>query len=134
MPAFGLTLGGSSSVPVPAGYFAGTVALGDQTETVCMGAELWSPEDYLAHWKEAATAILDGDEPELFCSDYGPEGCTCFVAWREGLNAVFEEWVLRPAQVVVDGQTIRLVGEATRSADASRWPVPLIAIRTFAHQ
>jgi len=43
-------------------------------------------------------------------------------------------WVLRHSQVAVEGHAIRLVGDATRSADASRWPVPLTAIRSFAHQ
>ena len=125
---FGLTLGGSSSVPVPARYFAGTVVLGEHTETVIMSEELWSPEDYLTHWRTSAAAILHSDEAVLFCTDYSSARCACFVGWRDHSNAAFEEWVLPATQVAAEGCVVRPIGDPSRTGNASQWTVALDAV------
>lgn len=124
MTAFGLSLGSSSSLPVPAGYFAGSVILGDHIETVFMSAELWSPEDYIVHWKEAAAALLGGQKPVLFCTDYGTVSCSCFVGWPQEDGFVFEEWIIKHENLATEGRRLSYVGaDDEPTAHASRFHV-----------
>lgn len=134
MSAFGLTLASSPATEAPERYAAGTIKLGEATERVLMSIEVWSADDYLLHWRKAAGEPLRVDEPTLFCSDYSPTAFTCFAGWRDGPNAIFEQWVLRPSDVVVDGHRVRFLGDGKRNAGASRWPVALTLVEAFANQ
>jgi hypothetical protein len=79
----------------PEGYATATVHLGEHTETVAFWLKLWSPADYMQHWQESAAAMLGGQSPALFCTDYAPISCSCFVGWPADDGFLFEEWVIK---------------------------------------
>jgi hypothetical protein len=116
----------------PEGYATATVYLGEHRETVDFCTKLWSPADYVQHWHEAAEALFGGEAPVLFCTDYEPINCSCFVGWPNDGGFVFEEWVIRHENIIRDGLRLSYAGpDAQPNADASHFHVPKTDIEAF---
>src|SRR4051794_14387333 len=108
----------------PIGYATATVHLGEHTETVAFWPNVWSAGDYVQHWQETAAAMFGGQSPALFCTDYAPISCSCFVGWRTRDGFVFEEWVIKHEDLSREGRRLTYTGRGHGPREcASHFPV-----------
>jgi hypothetical protein len=116
----------------PEGYATATVYLGEHWETLNFWLKLWSPADYVRHWHEAAEALLDGEAPVLFCTDYTTIICSCFVGWPDDGGFVFEEWAIKHENLNREGLRLSYVrSDGHPHADVSHFHVPTDYVEAF---
>jgi len=120
------------SAELPAGYIPADVHLGEHVEGVFCSLEVWQADQYVEHWRCAAKALLAGETPVLFCTDYAEDGCSCFVGWSRSGKFLFEEWLLKPDAVVRTNLILRLRDESAEpNVGASHFHVEAADVKTW---
>jgi hypothetical protein len=117
-----------------AGYQTGWVRIGDLDETIYYSTAIWSREDYVRHWRNAAGRLARGDDFAAFCTDLNKDNASILAGFRSSHCVWFEEWVIPRSGVTVKGQCIAPVAAPARSEDGevSSWQVPINAVRDYA--
>jgi hypothetical protein len=118
----------------PAGYQTGWVRIGDLDETIFYSTAIWSREDYVHHWRDAAERLARGDDFAAFCTDLNTDNASILAGFRSSHCVWFEEWIIPRSKVTVEGQCIAPVAALARSeeGEASSWQVPINAVRDYA--
>jgi len=117
----------------PAGYQTGWVRIGDLDETIFYSTAIWSREDYVRHWRDAADRLARGDDFAAFRTDLNTDNASILVAFRSADCVWFEHWVIPQSEITVEGQCIALVAAAVRNKEGkvSTWQVPINAVRDY---
>jgi hypothetical protein len=118
----------------PAGFQAGWVRVSDLDETIFYSTAIWSREDYVRHWRDAAGRLARGDDFAAFCTDLNTDNASILAAFRSANCVWFEHWVIPRSEITVEGQYIALVAAAVRNeaGKVSTWQVPINAVRDYA--
>ena len=118
----------------PAGFQTGWVRIDDLDETIFYSTAIWSREEYVRHWRDAAGRMATGDDFAAFCTDLNTDNASILAGFRSSDFVWFEEWVIPRSGITVDGPCITLVATPARSeeGEASSWQVPIDAVRAYA--
>ena len=104
--------------------------IGELDEAIFFSTEIWSPSDYIRHWRAASLLVLEG-ETALFCTDLNRKSANIFCGFPLTEEIEFEEWIVPRVRLRVDGDQLKVTSHA-RSQEASRWRVSKGAVQIFA--
>jgi hypothetical protein len=123
-----------TTVLPPAGFQTGWVRINDLDETIFYSTSIWSRDEYVQHWRDAAGRLARGADFAAFCTDLTTDNASIFAGFRSSDCVWFEQWIMPRSSLTVEGRCIALVAATARSeeGEASSWQVSIDAVRTYA--
>jgi len=118
----------------PPGFQTGWVRISDLDETILYSTAIWSREEYVEHWRDAARRLGNNADFAVFCTDLTADNASVFAGFRSSDCVWFEEWVMPRSALTVEGTCITLVAAAARreESETSSWQVSIDDIRAYA--